>query len=270
MIYVVTGMHKSGTSMVSSMLHASGIHMGEFPQGSDYSNDVKHERRETNKLNENLLGIGDRLFSLHVRRGASWCDVNEEIRSALDSEVDKNNSNFAHWGFKDPRTCLTYSCWKEVLGNHKVVLVYRPPWQVWSHYQIRGWREKIEERNHLLASLWLPTITWCRYNEKVLQLAGHGDASAILISFSSLMKSGLETRRLSSFLGRELVDQRNPNLYRHRDRRGVYYTIVKHLQAALGICDVDRVWRRLLHLRDLQVQQWNEEDRAAERRVDTS
>ena len=39
MIYIVLGMHKSGTSLVARTLHASGVDMGEFNDSLDYEAD---------------------------------------------------------------------------------------------------------------------------------------------------------------------------------------------------------------------------------------
>ena len=56
MIYVVLGMHKSGTTLVAKMLHASGINMGEsIDESADYSAGNHYERQSTAELNHVLL-----------------------------------------------------------------------------------------------------------------------------------------------------------------------------------------------------------------------
>ena len=58
MIYVVLGMHKSGTTLISETLHESGINMGEFSdiqQGIGYDEGHKYERRETQQINRQIL-----------------------------------------------------------------------------------------------------------------------------------------------------------------------------------------------------------------------
>lgn len=48
MIFVVLGMHKSGTTLVSQILHHSGIPMGDgFDENVTYDGGNKYEREST-------------------------------------------------------------------------------------------------------------------------------------------------------------------------------------------------------------------------------
>jgi hypothetical protein len=66
MIYVVLGMHKSGTTLVSQLLHQSGISMGEdFGEGRDYDDaggEGKWERRESFLIDLEIVGCRERDF----------------------------------------------------------------------------------------------------------------------------------------------------------------------------------------------------------------
>ncbi len=46
MIYVIFGMHKSGTTLVAEMLHKSGINMGDFDESVSYDIGNQYERNE--------------------------------------------------------------------------------------------------------------------------------------------------------------------------------------------------------------------------------
>ena len=57
MIYIVLGMHKSGTTLLSQILHHSGISMGEnFNESVSYSQGNKYERETTQQINKEILG----------------------------------------------------------------------------------------------------------------------------------------------------------------------------------------------------------------------
>ncbi len=55
MIYIVLGMHKSGTTLVAQTLHAAGINMGDFDESLTYDTNNKYERHDTQELNRDLL-----------------------------------------------------------------------------------------------------------------------------------------------------------------------------------------------------------------------
>lgn len=64
MIYVIMGMHKSGTSLIAETLHKSGINMGYFDEQLSYDEANHYERWHTSELNHYLLGTTPRTHSL--------------------------------------------------------------------------------------------------------------------------------------------------------------------------------------------------------------
>jgi hypothetical protein len=58
-ICVVLGMHKSGTTLVSEILHHSGIRMVENDSVESYDHGNHFEREDTNQFNKRLLGCGE-------------------------------------------------------------------------------------------------------------------------------------------------------------------------------------------------------------------
>ena len=51
MIYIILGMHKSGTTLISQILHKSGINMGNFNEDVSYDQGNKYERPASQKIN---------------------------------------------------------------------------------------------------------------------------------------------------------------------------------------------------------------------------
>ena len=59
MIYVVLGMHKSGTSLAAEILHKSGISMVTTDQVGTYEDGAYYERQDCYQLNMAILGWSD-------------------------------------------------------------------------------------------------------------------------------------------------------------------------------------------------------------------
>jgi hypothetical protein len=233
MIFIVAGMHKSGTTLISRMLHASGISMiEESPHTGGYDDGIVYERRDAVRLNRLLLAgcfypsplapirsavramrrrkirpIGHASRSL-VRRTPKT-QTNEQ-RIQMRHFIDACCKHYTDWGFKDPRTCLTYALWRRELPSHKFVLVYRSYHEVLAHYRLTGWRRVN------LPRLFSVLHNWVVYNSTILESLDNARTPCIVVNYECLMHDDHELRRLSSFIGRTLVDVRARDLYRRR------------------------------------------------------
>jgi hypothetical protein len=117
MIFVVAGMHRSGTSMLAALLHSSGISMGcafraprpENPRGffEDEAfrilNDkiLKHSRYEVKQWSAKFDGI----------------EYDAKAIAAGAELIRRRASHFDDWGWKDPRNCLTIDFWLSALAS---------------------------------------------------------------------------------------------------------------------------------------------------------
>ena len=129
MIVIVLGMHRSGTSLVSSVLHAMGVRMGE----------PSHlERRDPQSQpsgyweDQDFVSLNRQIIS---RTGGHWhrppardnilkaaLGFEKEMRALIamkQATVDSLNvladndmgPSWIGWGWKDPRNCLTMEAW---------------------------------------------------------------------------------------------------------------------------------------------------------------
>jgi hypothetical protein len=122
---IVTGFHRSGTSMVTQLLHRAGLFVGEDLLDAEDSNPYGHfEDREVLAIHRDILGDS----------GADWAlaatipfFIREERWAEMASFVARRQSHHKDWGFKDPRTCLFLGAWKYLLPDSRFVLVYRHP-----------------------------------------------------------------------------------------------------------------------------------------------
>ena len=121
--YVVVGMHRSGTSMVSSFLQELGVNMGEeqLDSGKEggYGEDI-----EFLELNKEILRAA----------GGDWKEpptfqrineVGRQFSGRIKNLVETRNKKYKKWGWKDPRNCLTAHLYHPFLLDPKYVYVSR-------------------------------------------------------------------------------------------------------------------------------------------------
>lgn len=227
MIHVVLGMHKSGTTLVSHILHASGIAMvdEEVPEiGYDAGN--TWERDVPRRLNHQMLQ-SDAVYSLNIRRPPGHRG-RQPPWNAMRQEIATCTSRHADWGFKDPRTCLTYEHWARVLPPHSLIVVYRTAEEGWAHY----WNSSRGRRRATVFHRFLPS--WCEHNRAILDVLARSTMPAIVLRYAALMTGTDELERLGRFLARPLVDVRQPALMRSRVRPSLAYRAARRWHVARG------------------------------------
>lgn len=117
-IFMVLGMHRSGTSLVTSALQTVGIGLGSslYPAGPDNPKGF-WEDRDCLEISEALLVL---VGSAYDQPGFAWTEFPsteafEKLKSqAIDVVGRKLRENGGTWGFKDPRACRFIAFWQEV------------------------------------------------------------------------------------------------------------------------------------------------------------
>lgn len=201
MIFIVLGMHKSGTTLLARALHESGIVMGQdFPPGLDYVEE-KYEARWVQEINDEILGTDRHALSLNVTsKLLPQIGISEDLQKKIEQGVSKMQTRYPQWGFKDPRAALTYQFWREFLPEHRLVIVYRNPLEVWRRYS----------RFNRACRFYLPFKTWCDYNKMLLRhICEAVDGQAICLNFERLLSGPREWGRFREFVGADLKDIRD-------------------------------------------------------------
>ncbi len=209
---VVLGMHKSGTSLVSMMLHRSGIPMVDAELSGGYDDGNHFERTATNALNKRILG-GASGSSIRTFERLDLASAAPELLSDAKRLVDDLESQHRSWGFKDPRTCLTYPLWKQVLPRHKLICVYRAPAEVHAHYT----RKRSIDPTRGIRTL----RAWYEYNIGMLDAFYQAkEEDRLLLDYARLMQDDAEIGRIARFVGTTINDVRDPGLRRARPDAG--------------------------------------------------
>jgi hypothetical protein len=144
----VTGMHRSGTSLLAGMVGDLGIDMGRpaemitaemFGLPADDQPGGYHENVRFLRIDDEVLARlgGDNYRVPELPAGwATGAPVAAERRRAK-TLVEELQAR-APWGFKDPRAMLVLELWLDVVANLHVVLCVRNPVEVARSVAARG------------------------------------------------------------------------------------------------------------------------------------
>jgi hypothetical protein len=242
LIYVVLGMHKSGTTLVSQILHHSGISMGEIDTRRGYDDSNQYEDQESLHLNMELIRAPD-YEVLYIPPPPELVPTVQQ-RERMRRFIADRSVRHADWGFKDPRTTLVYPLWAEELPEHRLIAVWRAPEEIWPRFAAPGPRLWYQEPKRA----WNFVLRWCEHNRLLVKHLRETPRDYLLLNYGDFMSGDGEFRRLESFIGKPLVDQRRKELYRGKRRRYPSHEIAKGLVKWRTGNDPDEVARELLAL----------------------
>jgi hypothetical protein len=243
MVYIVLGMHKSGTTLVSKILHESGINMGDFDENIPYDRGNKYERLETMHSNYDLMKSEYNQFSLSVLKVVTdFSMIPGEVIKNIKSLINKLEARYNEWGFKDPKTCLTYEIWKKFIPDHKLIIVFRDPVELWLHYKPKAFINKVN--SPLIC--WKVIKAWYIYNNQILQQLKNGnEIKKIVFEYNDFLNNDAFFQELEKFITKPLNDCRDKNLYRNKKKLSILFRIVAFLQKSISSRDVNNLYNQL-------------------------
>ena len=130
MIVIILGMHRSGTSMLSSIVHTLGISMGP-------AKDLKRSNPKSQPYgyweDQSFVSLNCQIIKV---AGGHWhkppgrlkiltasMEHRDKISELVEKRKERNN-----WGWKDPRNCLCIECYQYVFkpeDNVKYIHIIR-------------------------------------------------------------------------------------------------------------------------------------------------
>jgi DNA repair exonuclease SbcCD ATPase subunit len=175
-IVIVLGMHRSGTSLLSNILHLLGIDMVDQPTHASKSNETGFwERPEIVALHDDILQalgapVGSPMHAVPLKAG--WWR-NPKIRDLKKRMHDVMATHLAQvrrpWGFKDPRTCRLLPLWGEILEELDV-----SPRFVWAVRHPAEAAASMSLKNPQARPIPVAQseVMWLAYNYDILRHAG--------------------------------------------------------------------------------------------------
>jgi hypothetical protein len=123
-VIVVVGMHRSGTSVVASILSKLGVHLGNNLLGASFANPKGHyEDQDFLQLNKKILWNAKGEWDSPPDNRQllnSWSRYKDEASSI----IEKKCANEI-WGWKEPRTSLMLHLYSEILKTFTVMYCRR-------------------------------------------------------------------------------------------------------------------------------------------------
>jgi glycosyltransferase involved in cell wall biosynthesis len=185
---VITGMHRSGTSLVASYLSSLGIHMGDRLIPADRRNPRGYfEDAGFVELHGRILR--DATVEEPGHRDWGWTESERLDRGVLARYAREARALAAGraggggiWGWKDPRTTLLLDFWDEILEERPLyLLLYRLPWEVFDSMQRLG--AEVFLRN----PEWAYPI-WTFYDRHLLDFHRRHPDRSLLVSVNALLR----------------------------------------------------------------------------------
>lgn len=181
---VVTGMHRSGTSMVANYLQGCGVDIGDNLQPGDVGNPKGYyEDMDILRFHQDLLAYfgvgtfptGDLEISRHVP---------EEFRLRV-HEILRRKANSSVWGWKDCRTSLFLPFWQDMIPEVNFLFLFRHPVSVVDSLLRRGTDPSLVRRPAIALQ------SWRLHNERILDFYRRKQASCFLVDIDYLVNNAV-------------------------------------------------------------------------------
>jgi len=156
---LILGMGRSGTSCLAGSLQQAGVYFGKVSTANKHNIKGNRENDAIMKLNDEILHYNNAQWNNPPLKIIKWNTSHEAHGQELIHQFT-NETTSQYWGFKDPRTLLTYPFWEKILPNAKLVGTVRHPYHVALSLDKRGDKTTLEESMNL----------WLSYNIKLLKL----------------------------------------------------------------------------------------------------
>jgi hypothetical protein len=207
-ILIIAGMHRSGTSLVSHWLNRCGLHLGEVLLAGNIGNVEGHfEDVDFYRFHKDVLASQELSRNGWVTGQVS--SFSDYQKKKLNSIIAFKNSMNEQWAWKDPRTCLFLSEYREffpdayylhIIRDYQSTvssLIKREFKQMYAKYQSRGgisrfiWEKfrrsrRLESLYRDLSEFYLGI--WVNYNEEILKnIQAIDDDSYMVVDYAMLL-----------------------------------------------------------------------------------
>jgi hypothetical protein len=184
---IVTGMHRSGTSLIASLIKVIGVELGDRLYQADCFN-VKGYFEDLD-----FLEFQRSLLQESCPPGVpGWPDWGWTEAESLNQDhfqtgltqaqglIDQRNAQGGIWGWKDPRTSLMLDFWQQLLPEARFLFVYRLPWDVADSILRLNSGIFSQRPDYAIRS-------WAYYNRHILDFYQRYPSRCLLVNINSLL-----------------------------------------------------------------------------------
>lgn len=183
---IIAGMHRSGTSWITSLLENLGLSIGSNCIDADRNN-KKGYFEDINFLTLNRKILNSSLTA----KEQSYTDWGWSSSECLDPEnlvkfeaeaielLNSRKNTTSLWGWKDPRNTVLLDFWKKLCPQAKYILVYRYPWEVADSMQRLAAEVFLKNPDYAIK-------IWEFYNRQILNFYHQNKNNCLLLSSNAL------------------------------------------------------------------------------------
>lgn len=184
-VLLITGMHRSGTSMIAHYLQQCGVHLGDTLYPADVGNPRGYyEDVDFLSFHQDLLAFyGLSIFPTSDRPLRQ--PIPDEFRKRA-QEILSNKGHHPVWGWKECRTALFLEFWKEMIPDLNVLFLLRHPVSVADSLLRRGTDEIIKRYPRIAFQ------SWRVYNLQILKFYRQNYANCFLVDVDDFVHSPTE------------------------------------------------------------------------------
>ncbi len=174
---IITGMHRSFTSVTAQILHDAGLFIGDQLIGPGKGNWGGHfEQKDIVEFHIHLLEKSGTLKAPFLPYSRSLKKVlrldlhQKSAKKLIEKHFQKGN-----FGFKDPRAALFLPIWQAVIPQAKILLLVRHPLACVTSLMQRSEQSGKSQRG--LLTIWRYLNLWYLYNQHIRYILESAPAS---------------------------------------------------------------------------------------------
>jgi GT2 family glycosyltransferase len=221
----IAGAHRSGTSMLTRLLHGCGLYLGPkealMPPQAD-NPDGFWEHLGFVALNDELLSALGGAWDLPPKTSENLSHERLDPLRMKAGLLIEGFHSAQIWGWKDPRNSLTLPFWEDLLPGLKTLIIVRNPLEV---------AYSMQKRNGTSYAFGLRL--WEIYNRRLFEAAGKHER---LVTHYDLFFENPEEelRRVANFLGLPNAKIRNAAELVATKRRHTHFTMDQLVDAGVS------------------------------------
>jgi GT2 family glycosyltransferase/glycosyltransferase involved in cell wall biosynthesis len=235
-VIAIAGAHRSGTSMLTRLLHQCGLYLGPevdlMPAASD-NPDGFWEHLRFVALNDDILNAVGAAWDLPPWETEDFqSEPLQSLRFRAQLLIDRFRDQ-PSWGWKDPRTCLTMRFWTSLMPTLKTVIIVRNPLEA---------AYSMNKRNGVSYALGLRL--WEIYNRRLLATTEPG--ARIISHYQSFFEHPqAELEKIVRFIGLTNVELSEAVALVSTNRRHTHFSLEQMIDAGVATSTID-LYRQLL------------------------
>ena len=178
-ILILTGMHRSGTSLTASLLQSAGVDIGKKLNPPTKGNIKGHfEDLAVVRFHENVLEANG-LPSAGWVKLQKVTNIPEPWLTKAEEIISAKREATGITGWKDPRGTLFLDFWESRLPEAKYIFLYRAPWEVVDSLYRRG-DAIFQESPHFALEIWL------NYNRALMDFYDRCPEKSLLLNIEDI------------------------------------------------------------------------------------